>query len=111
MSDSAGFGIVPRHLRRRLTSNEIAVYVALSWRVDEHGNCWPSHRTLAEDAGMSERTAQRTLVTLVDKGVISKRPQFTAEGDRKANLYHLNIWWRPMGVVSQSHHPGVRLAE
>lgn len=91
MEDSAGFGVVPRHLRGTLTAHEIAVYVALSWRVDSGGRCWPSLAVLAQDAGCSVATVKRALVSLEDKELISRRRR--RKGDRWAStIYTMRVF-------------------
>jgi hypothetical protein len=92
MSDeTAGFGIVPRYLRGTLTALEIAVYVALSWRADEHGVSWASQKVMAEDAGMSRASLQRSLDSLESKGLVQRIPWTNAKGTA-SNVYALKIW-------------------
>jgi hypothetical protein len=92
MSDeTAGFGIVPRYLRGTLTALEIAVYVALSWRADEHGVSWASQKVMAEDAGMSRASLQRSLDSLEGKGLVQRMPWTNVKGTA-SNVYALKIW-------------------
>lgn len=86
----AGFGVIPRHLRGHLTAHEIAVYVALSWRVDKHGECWLRHKRLADEAGTSVGSARRALDRLRDRGVVSWRPKYGADGEVICNIYRLH---------------------
>lgn len=108
MSDTSGFGIVPRYLRGTLTAYEIALYVALSWRADENGISWAGQATLAKDAGMSRSTVQRALDGLEAKGLVKSKPWANAKG-RTSNVYALRIWADPVlseGTIKrQDGHP------
>lgn len=108
MSDSAGFGMVPRYLRGTMTAYEIALYVALSWRADENGISWAGQSTLAQDAGMSRSTVQRALNGLEAKGLVRSQPWANAKG-RTSNVYALRVWADPTlseGTVKrQDGHP------
>lgn len=87
---NAGFGVIPRYLRGHLTAHEIAVYVALSWRIDKHGECYMRHKRLAHEAGTSVGTARRALDRLRDRGVVSWRPKYGDDGDIVCNVYRLH---------------------
>lgn len=108
MSDTSGFGIVPRYLRGTLTAYEVALYVALSWRADENGISWAGQATLAQDAGMSRSTVQRSLDSLEAKGLVKSKPWANAKG-RTSNIYALRIWTEPVlsqGTIKrQDGHP------
>lgn len=72
---SAAFGIVPRHLRGVLDAHEIAVYVALSWRIDARNECFIRHQRLADEAGMGVTKLKGALMSLRDKGLVAWRPR------------------------------------
>lgn len=87
-----GFGIVPRFLRGRLAANELAIYVALSWRVDEDGRVFIRQKRLAEEAGMSPSTCQRALNSLWEKDIVRWAPRYAADGKTiVCNTYTLRI--------------------
>lgn len=88
----AGFGIIPRYLRGRLTAYEIAVYVALTWRADRNGECWIRHKRIAEEAGMSTATSRRTLDSLREKGLVTWMPKYDADGAVACNTYRIHVW-------------------
>lgn len=68
MSDfREGFSAIPRHLFGTLTAYELAVLAAIHSR---YPNAYPSLDLLAHDAGMSRSSAQRTLVSLQEKGLV-----------------------------------------
>jgi hypothetical protein len=87
-----GFGIIPRYLRGKLTAYEIAVYVALTWRVNDATNeCWMKHKTIAEEAGMSIASSRRAIQSLTEKGIVSSRPKYGPDGGIVCNIYRIHI--------------------
>ena len=88
------FVMVGVHLKGTLTAIELAVFVGLGWHADRKGNCWPSHASVAQAAGVSTRTAQRAIASLVEKGVIQKRQRRNAAGGMTSNFYHVELWER-----------------
>lgn len=86
--EDTGFGMVPRHLRGRLTAYELAVYVALSWRANPAGECYMRHVRIAQEAGCSIATARRALDGLKAKGILT----WVSKGDRSCNIYRLEVW-------------------
>ena len=79
-----------------LTGARKAVLFALASRANDRGECWPSVKTLVRDAGVSERTVQRTLRELAIDGWIEVRERPPGPGRRQgANRYRV----RPMGVT------------
>lgn len=95
MSDS-GFGVVPRHVRGTLTLAELGVFVALTWRADEYGECWPSHTLLAEDAGTSTSTVKRALAGLRDKALVTWVQRAGDDGGRSSNGYRVRMYRDPV---------------
>ena len=51
------------------------------------GECYPSVKRLAEDAGVCERTVRRCVKTLCEKGLISVERRKNANGGNATNLY------------------------
>lgn len=109
MKGGDGFGMIPRHLRGHLTAIELAVYVALSWRLDEQGCAYPSHKTLADEAGTSVASARRALETLRDLGLVTWEGRLDPAGDKTSNLYRIAVH-RAVDPEQTSAHPdrGVR---
>jgi DNA-binding Lrp family transcriptional regulator len=68
----------------RLTPRDREVYAHLDthWRA-HNDTCWPGQRRLANKAGVSVRTVQRSLDRLAAEGVIAKRRR----GLNKTNVY------------------------
>lgn len=63
------------------------VYSAIIWRVREggHGRVFPSHDTIAQDAGVSERTVRNALDALSELGLL----RWQRRGLGQTNLYFL----------------------
>lgn len=108
--EDAGFGIVPRYLRKKLSGYEIAVYVALSWRVDDYGECYLRHQRLADEAGLSLATCKRALESLRDKGIVSWRQKVGEHGGVLCNVYRLEVFQGRRGG-SHSTTPQLSLSE
>ena len=71
-----------------LTSTDIAVFCALSIYFSNGTNCgWPSHKTIANKARVSDRTVRRSIKKLEDAGYIRvvHRNEFKM---RKTNEYY-----------------------
>lgn len=92
------FGMVPRHVEGKLTAMELAVYVALSWYANEHGQCWPSHRKLGLSAGCKETAVKTALNGLRGKHLLTWENRVSDEtGGPTSNIYTLNVWL-PLGA-------------
>lgn len=92
MKGGTGFGMIPRHVRGHLTAIEIAVYVALSWRAGADGSSWPSHATIAEEAGTSVNSVKRALDSLRAKGLATWEPRVDPNhGGPSSNRYWIAI--------------------
>ena len=69
----------------------LATYHALGRRMNnETRQCWPSHSTLAEMAGVSVNTIKRSLRLLKANGWIDWRPRMAPDGKRhQSNMYYV----------------------
>lgn len=82
------FTALPNHLFGILEGYEWGVLMALRY----HGcECYPSQKRIAELAGVSIRTVQRTLESLKSKRLISWEPRILEDGQQSSNLYILHI--------------------
>lgn len=74
MTDPQWWGKITRDAIMRIAPNmsAVAVYAYLCTRVDRAGVCWPSTDLIAEELGVSTRTAQRALRALEDLGEIER---------------------------------------
>lgn len=90
--EPGNFIVVPnKHILRSMSANAKLVFLALCIYADDTGLCFPSRRTLAEDASVSLRTIDRALNELVDMGIISRTNQKDAKGALTSNIYQLHI--------------------
>lgn len=92
-TSAAGWVALPLWILRNtdLSGNAVLVLLALMARVNQEGVCWPSHRTIAADAHVSERTARRCLDELRDAGLVSWTGQSDGSGGQGSNLYRLHV--------------------
>ena len=72
-----------------LPSRAVLVYVYLCDRANADGECFPSHRTMARELGLSVATVKRALEDLVAAGCLVKTERRMERGGRTSNLYRL----------------------
>jgi hypothetical protein len=61
--------------------------VHIADRADKNAwSCWPSHKTLANDAGMSVRSVVDLLFVLENVGLITRTPTVRADGKRSTDV-------------------------
>ena len=78
-----------------LSAMEKAVYLALCSHADTRSrSCFPSNRTLADEVGCSERTVQRSLDVLENRGIIKRQERFK-EGSQQTNIIWVIGWHAP----------------
>lgn len=65
------------------------VYFTLTKFVDKDGTCWPSLRTIASMAGISDKTVKKSINELIISKWIVKKKRKTEYGDYDSNLYIL----------------------
>jgi hypothetical protein len=80
-------GLILKHSRSRGTSRLVAVAIGDCCEDDGTG-AWPAVRTIAARAGTSERTAQRSIMELVQLGELAVDEN---AGPKRANLYTIRI--------------------
>jgi len=73
----------------KLPSRAKAVYIYLCDRADSEGLCFPAHKTIAAELGMSVSTVKRGLADLEHAGCIEKTARFYDRNGRRSNLYQL----------------------
>lgn len=75
-----------------------AIMLALAYRADDFGACWPSFATLAKDSGLTRRTIYRRLNRLVKNGELSiksrRRFNDTPGGRQSSHLYAIKLQGR-----------------
>lgn len=71
-----------------LDTYEKLIYMSLLRFANEKTEtCFPSYKKIAESASCSEKTAERTIAKLVEKGFIDKQVRFYENGRPRSNLY------------------------
>ncbi len=65
--------------------------VLLASYADESGECWPSQKTLANQAGMTRQSVNKNLKILQEKGYIYSQQRIDKDGDLATNLYRINV--------------------
>lgn len=74
-----------------LGPTERVVLIALCNHANEKHQCFPSHKHLAQQAGVTDRTVLTTLKSLEDKGYISRQERRREDGGRTTDLVTLHI--------------------
>jgi len=73
--------------------------MALADIADDHGVCWPSHRTLASKCSLTDRTVRRVLAVLQAQHLLIVERRFRQDGSRTSNGYRLAIETDPPGQI------------
>ena len=68
-----------------------AVLMALADRADNASQCYPSHATIAKDAGVCVSTVKTALRKLRSAGFITWTNTTTDAGDAGSNIYHVML--------------------
>ena len=67
------FTALPTNLRGKIQPNQLAVlWVIQSYANKDDQQCWPSLKTIADNACLSKRTAQKVVNQLVSLGLFRK---------------------------------------
>ncbi|MDL2274074.1 helix-turn-helix domain-containing protein [Oscillospiraceae bacterium OttesenSCG-928-G22] len=72
-----------------LPHRAVAVYMYLCDRANDVGSCFPSHRTIAGDLGLSISTVKRALCDLEQAECICKSARHLPRRGRTSNLYQV----------------------
>ena len=84
---------------RKLGPYGLAVYMGLLRHADQRTQtCFPSHKTLADELGMSKDSVMRAIETLKKAKLIGVRHRKSSAGDAASNLYFIRE------VVAHSDH-------
>ena len=100
------FAIVPDGVGE-LGPYAVAVYWALARCTTTTKTCFPSHKWIADKAGVSYNTVRRCLATLRDAGWISWEQRRTSERELTTNIYTLYLARRDPNDLSRvrPHRP------
>ena len=92
-------------------STEKMVYIVLRRYANEYGeNAFPSFEKIAKKARCSRSTAIRRIDSLIEKGLISKKPRFNDKGGITSNLYTIEDFHEYISRrsgVSKGNYPSV----
>ncbi|WP_425610856.1 helix-turn-helix domain-containing protein [Xanthomonas albilineans] len=89
---------------QRLPPNSKLILMALADSADEVGKCWPRVRLIAEKCCASERTVQRVLKELEERGFLHIERRFRGDGGQSSNAYYLCLE-SPRQFVTPVSHP------
>lgn len=77
---------------RNIDASSFRVLIALVNRANHRtGECFPSHKVIADDAEMSVATVKRVIERLVERGLVTVHPQSRDNGAKSVNRYRLAI--------------------
>lgn len=99
MSRAEGFAAIPNWMirDRQVSRRAVLVYASLASR-SGLGGIYPSQATIAEESGVSERTARTALAELEQLGVIERVRRTDSQGHRLPDGYALH----PNGLTATS---------
>jgi len=95
---------------QRLPPNSKLILMALADSADEDGKCWPRVRLIAEKCCASERTVQRVLKELEERGFLHIERRFRGDGGQSSNAYYLCLESPPINLSPPHPTPSDRLA-
>jgi len=75
---------------RGVSPSEKLLLLVLANFADEHNRSYPSHRRLADDTGLSERTILSAFKSLEAKKLVSRQERRRADGSRSSDLVTLH---------------------
>jgi hypothetical protein len=76
---------------RGISASEKLLLLVLANFADEAMGCWPSHKRLADDTGLTQRTVLTLLKALEDKKLISRTERLRADGSRTTDKITLHF--------------------
>lgn len=109
VSDLGQFAIVPLWLARQASGPAVRLFAILhaEWADRDTGRLWPTHRTIANAAGIHPGSVRRLLDELRDLGAVSWHPRYDAAGDLTSNVYTLH---HARGGTRNSARTGPRIS-
>lgn len=67
----------------------LAVYCALAVHADSDGGSFPGRKTIAKETGMSDRSVDKALVLLAERGLVIVENRYHDDGGKTSNRYVL----------------------
>lgn len=74
-----------------LKPSEKLLLLALANYADDAMKCWPSHKTLASDTGLTQRTILTTFKRLEAANLLVRTPRDRADGSRASDIITLTL--------------------
>jgi hypothetical protein len=76
--------------KQPLPHMEKIVLLSLAERSNEHFECWPSMKTIADDCGMCRKSVFNSIAKLQEKGMLSVESRVTSHG-KSSNIYTMSM--------------------
>jgi len=92
---------------RGVSSSEKLLLLVLANYADEHLRSFPSHRRLAEDTGLTERTILSLMKALEGRGILSRQERRRADRSRSTDLITLHLGGEMVSPRGEDVAPGV----
>ena len=67
------------------------VLMALADAANDQGTCWPSVATISAKVGVSTRTVQRVIQTLIRRELLTAEQRYRNNGSCSSNWYRLSL--------------------
>lgn len=86
--------MIPKMAMMDLDPYELVLYCHYKMTASEHGKCWKSNKTLANETGMSERKLQESRTSLAAKGfiVVSHAPDENGNINTPPTIKIVSVW-------------------
>lgn len=75
--------------RMELPHRAVAVYIYLSDRANQEGQCWPAVPTIAREIKLSEATVRRAIRDLRKAGLVETKQRYRTKGGKSSLLFQL----------------------
>ena len=76
--------------RMNLPHRALSVYIYLSDRANQNGECWPAIPTIAKELKLSQSTVRRALRDLRKAGLLETEQRYRTKGGKSSLLYKLH---------------------
>lgn len=76
---------------RGVSASEKLLLLVLANYADDSMACWPSHKRLAEDTCLSQRTILTLLKGLEERGVLTRQERVRKDGSRSSDIITLHL--------------------
>lgn len=76
--------------RMDLPHRALSVYIYLSDRANQNGECWPAIPTIAKELKLSQSTVRRALRDLRKAGPLETEQRYRTKGGKSSLLYKLH---------------------